>query len=274
MALEIVEPIDLSGRPLSPYDAHTGMPLPVLPVDHPNGGHTRTNNHHQWFEHAAFAGSGNPGLQALCYSRLQHGPQWVHWRYHHFFAGTLPPESVDDTFRLTVLSQVYVPEWAVDVSGNKPRIVRPNIQQEQALRAADTWRIERRPSNQAKIGMFLMNYAIMQDLPEEQRALIDEFLSIKPRMARRSPEIRARKERLAARVLGKSLEVALEPTEQQFQVARKQERLKEQTPPSSWLVVSGLVGNFLRDYFRTAEIRHRLAGQATASTLLPQLIEV
>jgi hypothetical protein len=107
-----------------------------------------------------------------------------------------------------------------------------------------------------------MNYAMWQELPDEQRCLIEQFIEIKPRMARRSEAVRERKERLAARIIGKSFEMALAPVEGQFRVARKEEKVRDGAPPTTWLIVNSLVRSFLPDYFRVLELRHRLSAMA------------
>ncbi len=258
MSAEVIQPIDSHGRPLSPFDAETGVVLPILPVDDFQTAFGRSNNHHAHFEHSWFTDDPQIGENAVCYSRLQHGPTWLHRRYHRFYSGTQLPLDVHASFATTILNQVLIPEWAVDVSGENPQIVRPNERQLRYLQRPDTFRVESKPGRKAIIGSFLMSYALWQDLSEEETQLIERFISIRPRDARRDPEVRAHKERLAARLLGKSIETAVTPVTPPFRDAHLHGRLIDNTPPSPWLVVRRFVGGYLEDYFRTIELRYRL----------------
>lgn len=269
---EVIQPYDEIGRPLSPYEAETGVVLPILPVDDPHSSFPKFNDHHAHFEKRQFTHGTQNGEMAVCYTRLQHGPRWIHRRYHGFFHGTELPESIHDSFRLAVLNQTYVPAWAVDVSGSSPEIVRPNEYQARYLLDPDTFRMERKNSRRAEIGKFLMHYALWQELPLDQQYLIEELIAIKPKDARRNPEVREYKERIAARLIGKSLQEALRPLEPGFKRALSNGQQKEGTPPSPWLVVRSFVGQHLTEYFRALEMQHRLAGRQPRGAIAPDCL--
>lgn len=147
---------------ITPLDHETGIPLPILPLGPLVIESRKTNWHHPW--HAASAPElQTVGGQALRHSRVQLVRGVDHNQgdkdrgkltYHDFYIGPPLPDNEQEQFRLCVLSAAgYVPDSAIDLHGDEPRVQRMNHEQlawlrkpaaPRKIRYQDETRLERR----------------------------------------------------------------------------------------------------------------------------------
>jgi len=131
-----------------------------------------------------------------------------HPRYHYFFHGPPLPQTEQEQFEYAVwATSGYVPELALDVSGNKPKIVRMNPDQIARLHNG-----ELRVSGEDILRNFLKNYVFKQELSHIKDSKIDEFVSTKDW---------ERKRFLGRWLLAQATEVATESISDEFRMAHK-----------------------------------------------------
>ncbi len=247
------------GRLLTPMEASTGTPLPLL-VGSEESEAWRWDKHHANFENESFM-NGTPGTRAVCFSRLQHTPVWLHRRFHERFAGTPLPDGVEAEKRQTILGLAgYVPRFGIELGIHTTAIVPLSEDERRRLCQPDVFHIEKKRKSQAEIGQFLMDCAIWEDY-DSVADKVEEFVSIKPRMARRSPELARRWYKLGMNLLNEGMERSAEPVEGYFRTARAERAMKESLLGKkicAWLVARRHVANYAADYLRTLEFRLRL----------------
>lgn len=148
---------------ITPMDEMSGIPLPILPQEYlPMGKPDIANWHHPWHAESAPELQGLGG-KALRHSRVQLVRATDHnmgdkrrgkLTYHDFFVGPPLPTTDDERFRLCVISAAgYVPDEAIDLRGDEPKITFMDEAQIELLRmqaqprrvqTADVRRLERR----------------------------------------------------------------------------------------------------------------------------------
>jgi hypothetical protein len=128
---------------ITPTDELSGLPLPiltneVLPVDNPE----KANRHHHWHpSNAPELDVGTLAGAALRRSRIQVVRAVDHNQrrngkpmYHDFFAGPSLPKTEQEVFKLCVWACAgYIPDSAIDLSGDQPKIVEMNQKQKAIL---------------------------------------------------------------------------------------------------------------------------------------------
>lgn len=131
-----------------------------------------------------------------------------HMRYHYFYSGPPLPETEKEQFEYAVwAASGYIPENAVNVRGNKPKIVKMKPHQ-----------ISRLHNGEIKVGShellkdFLKDYVLKQDLSHISPNIIDEFVNT---------QVWNRKRFLGRWLLAQASEVATEQLSEPFALARK-----------------------------------------------------
>jgi hypothetical protein len=131
-----------------------------------------------------------------------------HQRYHLFFKGPPLPETEQQQFEYAVwAASGYIPEQAINVRGNEPKIVKMKPHQISRLHKSEI-----RVGSEELLKDFLKDYVIKQDLSHVNGAIIDEFVSTSDWDRRRY---------LGRWLLAQASEVATEQFSQRFAQARK-----------------------------------------------------
>lgn len=190
---------------LTPTDAETGLPLPLIPL---NLGFSARNMevdfHHGYHTEESF--KQNAGLRALRTARGQCLPRWLHWKYHEYFSGPLVPTDEAAIFRSTVMAAAGVlPKQGIDFKSGAPQIrdiTRPEQRllaryvhvegelERCAARHGKKWQDERYRTRfdrqqRKRIGSFFAEYAVEQRIDDVvSPVVIDEFL-FTPKPSRR-----------------------------------------------------------------------------------------
>ena len=241
-------PIDQWDRPLSPMEAGTDVPLPIVSY---NQRSIKPNKHHGYYFERHYL-KGPEAIQALRYSRLQRVNPHAHNIYHDHYFGTLMPSYVTTAAKGILLDCAgYVPHSGVIIHGTDVNIRELTSQERNRLRRPNTFLSEQT----RKIGNFLMQYAIDQRLDHVKRSQIEEFLSLTPKKIARDERLRERKLQLGLRLTNIAISIAVDPVESEYQVARTNLALRSGTPNTAWKVAKGLVRGLERKYFGDLEAR-------------------
>lgn len=207
-----------------------GMPFLLHPYEAPAHETQRWDDDHSFFFSSSPELMGQAGA-ALRYSRVQHVPRWLHDRKHniHYPEGLeWLPDNVQDKFALTILACAgYVSPFAIDVRGTSPQLVRmsrvtydfvkgrrqlyPEMRRDQNLGFRTQAHAKRR------IGIFIAEYVKDQDISDVSEEVIDQFLHAPGQKTRR---------RMGNVILGKAIEVAVDPIRPIYQRALGEELLR------------------------------------------------
>lgn len=263
MSAEVIIPINEFGNPLSPYEAETGVVLPILSLPSQEDGQHR-NYHHANFYREWFL-TATPGTAAVRYSRLQYAAKGKHRFYHDLFEGSRLPQTTQEEFEQTIWNYSgYVPAYAVTVGRHEYEIVELEPAQKQELQTPGLLTIERKLGLRSKIGEFLMTYAIWSDFDHVKQATIEEFISITPEAAQEDPSLNEKRLRLGRRLLRKGIETAVNPIDKKFRQARELGSVAGHAngPVCAFQVVDSYVRGYEPDYFDTLRDRLQVFAEA------------
>lgn len=250
MAGEVTIPVNTRNKILTPIETSTRVPLAIWAP-----GEGKTNRHHAHFYKTDFEDGprGNPN-RAVRFSRLQDIRKGPHKAVHNMLAGTLMPQSLSEAYGVTLFNCVgYVPRFVIDMTMNdstvedRIREITPSMRE--ALQRPGVFTIEKRRSCREEIGQFLMNYAIWQQFGEDDQRQVEQFLAITPEQAAASTELHQRRLRLGTRLIGKGIEYAVDPINDEYSRARKELTIPEGSPVCAWWVVKNYISGHEPMYF-------------------------
>lgn len=243
-------PLDQADKPLSPMETGTDIVLPI--VAQLKG---RPNRHHAYFYKEHYL-AGSVADQAVRYSRLQRVSRKAHKAYHRQYHGTLMPRDEAAAVTAAILNSAgYIPKFSVKIEDDGTSIEEITPQERRALSKATVFSIERSTEYQGRMGKFLMDYALKQDLDHVRQSQIEEFLGLTPRKMAYNERLRARKLRLGLRLTNIAISVAIEPTEGRYREARGNEALRRSAPNTAWEWAKSLLKGREMDYLLTLEDR-------------------
>ncbi len=244
-------PITPNGAPMSPIDAATGTPLPIVASFNDK----QPNRHHAHFYKWQYTG-GTLALQAVRYSRLQWSGRLAHTTYHQTFDGTELPQTPEDEYCITILNCAgFLAPYGVKIENRKVTIGELTTLERKKLRRPGMIIKEQRPEAQATIGKYLMQYALVQDFSYADQFHIEEFLGISDEAMRLYEEARDRKLWLAMRLTNRAIGLAVDPINAHYQEARKTYSLRKHMPPTPWDVAKLHIAGREPDYVEALEER-------------------
>lgn len=248
---EILTPYDYKGKMLSPFEARTGV---VLPIWGPPGD-GKTNRHHpHFFKRNWINGPRKIETRAVRFSRLDRINANAHTKFHKDVEGTLFPRDQQQSFEVTLLNCVrYIPSHVIDLSGPDFAIAETTPRIKKALLGPGRITMERRKSCRREIGQFLMYHAVSRNFDHAKRARIEEFIELgQPRY--RSDELAQEQRcRLGMRLANIGLGLAVDGIDKLYQEARNTKSLSASAPVCAWQVAKDFVEGFEHDYFDTLE---------------------
>jgi hypothetical protein len=241
-------PIDQWGRPLSPMETETDVPLPIISYGHRS---VKPNKHYGYYFERHYLKGPEP-IRALRYSRLQRVNPYAHEVYHGHYFGTLMPSYEPTAARGVLLGSAgLVPRLGVVIRGDDTTIRELTNQERDKLRRPNVFLSEQT----RKIGNFLMRYALDQRLDHVKQSQIEEFLSLTPRKIAKNERLYDRKLRLGLRITNIAISVAVDPVEDEYQSARHNLALRAGTPRTAWKLAKGFVRGLEKKHFDTLEKR-------------------
>lgn len=251
---EVLVPISSKGKPMSPVEASTGIPLPIV------GPRGRTPNRHHAFFYADDYVRGTLGQRAVRLSRIQRVGRYVHESvFHKRFDGTAFPASESQEWEIAILSLAgYVPSFGVKFKKGQPYVEQLTVKEKKRLRRPDTIIQEKPSQEQGIISEFLLKYAYENNLGASEQLWVEEFLAI-PADSPSEGEL-LRKLELAEKLTNRAIDVAVSPVNLVFSQARKLRKLKVDSQNCAWRVVKekvagripkdvGLLEDKLSQYF-------------------------
>ena len=239
--------------PMSPIEVSTGI---VLPLWAPPRGYGRGNRHHAHFYEKTYL-NGSDESRAVRFSRLQFVDRKWHEEYHDSFKGTrLPPDS-EVAFRAVILNAAkYIPRFAVDMTHGCPDIIELSKKQKKTLRHPKVFSIERSVEHREKIGNFLMNYSIDQELEQDKQYEVEEFVSL-IQDRKKNWRKQERTEQLGMELTNTAIELAVSPIEENYRIARQEKFFAIDAPRTAFRALKNYVRGHEQDYFQ--ELGQRLA---------------
>lgn len=245
-------PIDGWGRQLSPMETGTDVALPIVSA---NNGLKRPSAHHAYFYKRHYVG-GVAAVQAVRHSRLQQtNDPAAHKMYHAHYSGTLMPRDEAAAVRTVILNSAgYVPHLGVVVRGDNVNIRELSPRERNRLREPKVFTLDRSCCDRIKVGRFLMDYALKQNLDDVKEAQVEEFVELTLRK-KNDERSRARKLRLGLRLTNIAISMAVDPVEPDYRSARRDYALRKGTPRTAWHRVKELLQNREVDYIPTLEDR-------------------
>jgi len=236
----------------TPIDEEVSMlPLSILP----NGASEVTSEHHLAHpkDHPLLRGLGGivvrtVRLQTVAGEGGTAKKAWwggiprkydLHPRYHYFFKGPELPKTEKEQFEYAVwATSGYIPEQAIDLSGRKPRVVVPTLEQTAQIRS------DIRNVSYGLLHQFLKNYVFKQDLGHVDERFIDEFVSTRNW---------ARKRFLGRWLLAQASQVASEDMSEAYRIAHKRGQIMP--------VVSAKVSNVVQVNFLNKKREQKIIDQ-------------
>lgn len=215
---EIPRPV--KGLEPTPIDNRSKLPLPILPYKEA----TETSWHHHSHPSASpllrktggqvvrsvrvqltEGNGGIAGVNDAGYVKPEYGE---HQRYHYFFKGPRLPETEQQQFEYAIWAATgYVPRFALDVSGNNPKVVKMNREQISRLHKGEI-----KVNSKDLLGDFIKDYLLNQDISHVDNKLVDEFVSTNDW---------SRKKFLGHWLLAQASEVATEHIDKPYREAHK-----------------------------------------------------
>ena len=229
-----------------------GIPLPFAPRnDLPAVGQAQSieaNWHHHFHPRKSKLLEGIGG-QAVRNVRLQWADFVDHsYRYHQYFLGPKLPETDDERFKICVLSSAgYVPEQAIDLSANKPQKV--SLTQEQRSRLWQSG--ELRNAAPEIVRKFLIAHTMKYTgvLPSLYESNVDEFLNTSDEERRKS---------LGYWLLARAAEIATDPLNSTYTMARRNGLITMRSPSKPLVVVQKKFGSSHRKAVLLNDLREEL----------------
>ncbi|HSH56307.1 MAG TPA: hypothetical protein VK983_05820 [Candidatus Limnocylindrales bacterium] len=230
-----ITPVDESGLPYCFAPAKL-PPVRSVPPLGPDGFHDRQADLNHMFPKYEVATSQSSALEtplaraALTGARVQ----WVDFEQHHEvynyqFVGPEHPQNDAELFQtLTMATAGYVPEYALDLSGDEPEIIGLTNKQRKWLWTSGQVEV----MCQSDVSKYLLDYVLQVDADHIKQRDVEEFLY--------TPDPDRRLE-LGHALCEQIIERAVEPVEEPYQEARKQDVLtfvrvgsaKKQAPETS-----------------------------------------
>lgn len=230
---------------VTPTDALTGLPLPIVPVISP----VNPDWHHHFHPRKSpilkqFGGPAlrNARLQYVDYDTHHHG-------YHNIYEGPPLPETAKGRFAAVVMSVAgYVPEEGIAFHKDEPWIVRLTQSQQEYLQRTSVM------SNNGElvIRRFLRDYLFQQDVADinVKESTIDEFVNTNNHARRRV---------LGHELLGLMTDLATVPIDETYFQARRNGLLLPQLPSNPRKFIKSKLGPMkFRDKI-TKDLRRHLA---------------
>lgn len=226
-------PFDHDPPYYTPVDEFSGLPWVIIPPEYPlpaNRSELADDNH-------AFHPSSHPLFlttagEALRNSRVQR-VDWYdhHIVYHKYFAGPELPTTEADIFRRVVFAVArYIPERAINCNESEPKAQLITEAQKSRL-----WRTgELRVWRPGQVRGFLGNYVVQQDLSHVEESRIDEFVSTTDD---------ERRQFLGHWLLAQATEVATEPIDLHYRLARQEGKIPPHLTSKSPNLVKDALGN-------------------------------
>lgn len=237
---EVLVPMSPNDRPMSPIEASTGIPLPIVG---PKG--RSPNRHHAFFYERNYI-NGTLGQQAVRLARIQRANRYVHQNAHKHLDGTAFPISEAQEWEIAVLSLAgYVPDLGVKFKKRELYVEGLTVKEKKSLRRPGTITPEKSSREQGKIGEFLLKYAY-ENLDRSEQLWVEEFLGIQDDAY--DDGLRTRKLVLAEKLTNRAIETAVDPVRPVFTQARESRRLRVDSPNSAWQVVKSTVGKSIPGY--------------------------
>ncbi len=239
---EILVPVSPRSKPMSPIEASTGVPLPIV------GPRGRTPNRHHAFFYKEDYKNGTLGQQAVRLARIQRVGRYVHQPlFHNHFKGTAFPASEAQEWEIAILSLAgYVPSFGVKFKKREPHVEELTVKEKKMLRRTDTIIQEKPSKEQGRIGEFLLRYSYENNLNQSEQLWVEEFLSISGDT--HDERLQARKLRLAEKLTNRAIDTAVDPVRPVFTEARASRRLRNGSPNSAWRVVKDMVAGRIPGY--------------------------
>jgi hypothetical protein len=220
----------MAAEAITPVDELSGLPLPLAPSPNLDPSSEETNWHHHFHPRRSELLKGKAGGIAVRNVRLQLTTIDDHNEYHNHFAGPPLPGTQAERFFVTVLTTAgYVPDSAIDFTGQEPKIVGITDTSREIL-----WQSgQLRHNSSTVVREFFIRYALAQDLSDVRENLVDEFLNTT------SPD---RRRHLGHWLLGKAIERATEPVDPVYLAAWKSGLLHPKTPANPRTLVKASLG--------------------------------
>ncbi len=251
-------PKNAKGKDLSPYEADTGV---LLPLWAPRGAGI-TNRHHGYYYARDFL-KGTDENRALRFSRIQYVKEVPHQRLHKLFDGTQMISGRAQAFKLALLNCApYVPRYAIDLSRPTEDILELNARQRAKLMLPNTFTVEKDVEQRNEIGAFLMRYAIGQDFDHVKRDYIDQFIEL---MNDGDDDAQKAELRtlLGMKLINTALGAAVDPLFADYSRARREQAIPDWAPVCAFSALKNRVRGTEQNYF--AELSQRLSVQYQAA---------
>lgn len=233
--------VDMIPKLPTPVEVTTGVPLALCPNPQlpPTTGRGVYNAdrvadwHHPFFPRRYVKGLGLAG-RALRASRVQ----WMLYDDHHedkgglhtFYDGPDLPATEDQWFRTVVLASAdYVPAHGIDFHRNGEPYER-TLRTNERLRLLNWGMI--RVSNYNEVKPYLLEYVVRHGMSMINELLVDEFLHTSNLH---------RKEAIGEHLIREASQVAAEPLQDEYRVAKKEHFLPHKRTRS----VANFIGNLL-----------------------------
>jgi hypothetical protein len=228
----------------------TGLPLPIVPIEPPEGARfTYKDYHHHFHPREDPLLKGLSG-KALRYSRGQWGSREVHNWYHRNFSGPELPSDDDGKFKLAVLACAgVVPRQAIHFERKNdfevidiPDDLYRQIAAPSTTYVERAWKLGREHIPRKVIGNFFADYAVRQNVRlVVSDKVIGEFLEKKS-----SPE---RKKELGNFILKEALNLSIENIAPLDEVVQEEHLILSERPKPLARVVRKFCTKDLFPYF-------------------------
>jgi hypothetical protein len=252
----VIIPIDREGNPMSPYEATTGVALPILAST--KG--VSVDRHHAHFFKWVYT-TGSLGEKALRASRLQRVSRPAHDIFHKNYKGTLLPEAEEEEFNRIILNLAsYVPEYGIRINGKRVNIAEIGSRERWALRSPAMFTSESKDT----IGQFVMNYALEKGFSFRKMEQVDDFLKISFNEAKKDKQLYTKKLQLGLKLTNTVLGNVIQPLNKGYDEARRNKALRANSPVSAWEVARNSIRGRETQHIRMLEKRLKERYRAAA----------
>lgn len=236
---------------VTPVDQLTGLPLPLAPPAEllSESFAIETNWHHHAHPRRSPLLQGVGGL-AIRNARLQLADVRTHNAYHAAFDGPPLPATGEERFRFAVMACAgYVPDTALDFSGDSPQIVPiDHIQRNRLWQSG-----ELKTASMDSVRKFMKEHVLKQDLWHLREYVIDEFLYTKDA---------ERRYFLGNLLLAKAIEQASEPINPAYRIARDEGLIHPALPRKMPTFVNSAIGKAKRRQMLVQELHAKVSREA------------
>lgn len=219
----------MAAERITPTDELTGLPLPVVPVQHPE----RPDWHHHFHPRRSplLQDLGGQAVRSVRVQKVDYRRH--HYDYHNEYLGPPLPKTEKEQFATVIMAATgYMPTEAIAFKNHKPRVTKLHYDIRKRLQTSGEIKVD----HKGAVSEFIRQYVLAQNIQDINfnDLKVDEFLNTENTERRRV---------LGHTLLGLYTDKATEVVDETYSLAYKNKLVLPGLPNSAQRFAKALMGN-------------------------------